>query len=202
MKKQSKPNKKEEKIKEKVKKKEEKEEEKKEKEIKIPENYVANLNKIKRYDPKLALWIHEKIKSLFGIYSQLQEAIKSEARAWEEVKSLEIEIDRLTTIIEQKEVMIIRMNEELKEKEKRVKDLEMRERELIAKTAIAEQLYTTLLSQIIFLKQKIAELASEDIKEMFEKEINRITRILEKLEETTKSMREISIPAGGGGEKS
>lgn len=168
----------------------------KEKEIKIPENYQVNLNRLKRIDPKLALWTYQQIRTKMMLYFQLLDLQKSEAKAWEENNALKIELQKLEGKLNVMETTIVKLKSELEEKIKRIENIEGQLRVYVEKVGIAEQLYSTLLQQIIFLKKKIAELISEDIRDVMESYVIRIEEIVKQIKE----LQQPIILQGKGGE--
>ena len=78
-------------------------------------------------------------------------------------------------------------------------------RNYVEKVGVAEQLYGTLIQQIILLKKKIAEMAAEGLKEMLDERFKEIEITLKKMEEILKAKESapVVVPAetGGGGGK-
>lgn len=169
----------------------------KKEEITIPVNYQINLNKLKRIDPKLALWVYEIVRKNLVLYFQLHDAQKSEARAWEENNALKIELAKLKEQIDIKDTIIVRLKSELKTKSERVANLEAQVRTFLERIGVAEQLYATLIQQIIMLKKKIAELSSEDIRDIIEGYMIRIERTINKIEDIIRRTPEIIITEKG-----
>ena len=175
------------------------------KEVRVPRHFLISLNKLKRIDSKLALFVQKQWREKMLLYNELLDASESEAMAWEENNSLKIRASILERKLNEKEKEIVRLKSELQTKIERISNLEGQVRSYAERVGVAEQLYATLIQQIIFLKKKIAEVAAEGLKEMLDERFREIEITLKKMEEILKSKETapVVIPAeaGGGGGK-
>ncbi len=168
-------------------------------EISISGYDLIMLNRLKRIDPESAIFVQRQWYEKQMLYAQLKEALESEAKAWEENRWLKLEISKLRKEIEIKNTEIVRMKSELETKSSRIATLEAQVRTLTERIGVAEQIYATLLQQIILLKRKVAELATEDIKEIIQKYMSDLENMIRRVEQEIKYQSSpIVIPEKGG----